>query len=380
MTAGGTSLTFLNTGDPTGLKFVVERGGRRAVFDFGIQHAPGRAPFSMGLRPRPGRELADLIWAGEAPRLDGVYARDGGGTGSSPGGGGTGSSPGGGDSATAVFLSHLHLDHSSLVRFLDPAVPLYYPARMEELRAAVERSEYLRWRPGSPGTPVGDRETVQWGELVVRFIAVDHDLPGATGFLIQAPDVRIAYTGDLRWHGFHPELSAGFVEAVRGVDVLVQEGVGLGYLRPEADAAAVEPPRLSESDLVSAFRAELERRPGALLLVNLYPMNRERVAAFGTAAAERGRRLVMEPQAAAIAGWDALFESEEVAVNPGAFVVQLSFEGLPALIDLPAPPGSAYIHSSGPPLGAYDPAYRVVQAWAAVAGLDFLRLGTSGHS
>jgi len=55
-----TSLTFLNLGSPTGLKFVVERGASRAMFEMGVEHAPGAMPFSLGLRPRPGRELADL--------------------------------------------------------------------------------------------------------------------------------------------------------------------------------------------------------------------------------------------------------------------------------------------------------------------------------
>jgi len=65
--APGTQVTFLSTGNPTGLKFTVEHGGRRVIFDFGLEHAPGRAPFSMGLEPRAGRELADLQAVGSAP-------------------------------------------------------------------------------------------------------------------------------------------------------------------------------------------------------------------------------------------------------------------------------------------------------------------------
>ena len=112
-----TRLTFLNLGNPTGLKFTVEHGDHRVLFDFGLEHAPGRAPFSLGLEPRVGRELADLLGVGSAPRLEGVYDRW--------------------DGRTAVFISHLHLDHTALVRFLHPDVPLRYPEAMEELRAAV---------------------------------------------------------------------------------------------------------------------------------------------------------------------------------------------------------------------------------------------------
>ena len=101
-----TTLRFLHTGNPTGLKFLVEHGDARCLFDFGREHAPGRAPFSLGLSPRPGREVADLVAVGAAPYLEGVYAGDRW------------------DGRTHLFISHLHLDHTGLVPFLHPEVPL----------------------------------------------------------------------------------------------------------------------------------------------------------------------------------------------------------------------------------------------------------------
>ena len=60
-----TRLTFLNLGNPTGLKFTVEHGGGRGLFDFGLDHTPGQAPFSLGLafykelKKKEGRSLRD---------------------------------------------------------------------------------------------------------------------------------------------------------------------------------------------------------------------------------------------------------------------------------------------------------------------------------
>jgi ribonuclease J len=354
-----TTIRFHSTGNPTGLKFEVEHGGARAIFDFGLEHAPGRAPFSMGLRPRPGRELADLLAVGAAPRLEGVYAG------------------GRWDGRTAVFISHMHLDHTSLVRFLHPEVPLFYPAAMEPLRAAAEASAYLPWRSPA-GTPVPDRETVRWGDVEITFLAVDHDLPGATGFLVRTPDLAAAYTGDHRWHGFEPALTAGFAEAVRGVDVLIQEAVAAGLDRPAA-APPPPPPELSEPEVVAGVGDALGSATG-LALINAYPMNRARLAAVAEVAAGLGRRLVMEPQAAALAGRNELFDAEAVAADPRSHLVQLSFESLPLLIDLPRPPGSVYLHSNGMPLSEYDPAFGVMVAWTRVTGLDLQRIGSSGHS
>lgn len=353
-----TLVTFLNTGNPTGLKFTVEHGGRRVLFDFGLEHAPGRAPFSMGLEPRPGRELGDLLAVGSAPRLQGVYEAW--------------------DGRTAAFITHMHLDHSSLVRFLHPQVPLFYPAAMEDLRSAADASGYLAWRRPA-GTPIPDRRPLAWGDIEVTPVAVDHDVPGATGYLVRTPDLFLAYTADHRWHGLHPEVTAAFVEAARGADVLVQEGV---LLEPPAAPAAgplPPPPRLSEREVGLGFGSLLESTPG-LVVINLYAMNRERVAGLAAAAAARGRRLVMEPQAAAIAGHPDLLDVAEVAADPARFAVQLSFENLPTLIDLAPPAGSVYVHSNGPPLGRFDPAFQVMEAWIERLGLAYVHLGSSGHS
>lgn len=349
-----TTLTFLSTGNPTGLKFAIQHGERRCLFDLGLEHAPGRALFSQGLAPRAGRELEDLVAVGAAPRLEGVYAG------------------GGWDGATAVFISHLHLDHTSLVPYLHPDVPLFFPAGMEAVRAAAVRAGYMGWREPA-GTPCEAGRTVAWGDLAVTFLPVDHDVPGASGFLVQAPDLRLAFTGDQRRHGLHPELGAAFCAAVAGVDVLVQEGVTLGF---EGGA------RATERDVIEGFPGVLASHPG-LVVVNLTALNRERVEAFARAAQAAGRQFLMEPAAAIIAGREEVLDGdrlEEVARRPGGFVLALGYESLPLLIDLRPPPGSVYVHSNGPPLGAYDPAFRVMEAWAVHFGLELVWLGSTGHS
>ncbi len=347
-----TRLVIVNAGSPTGLKFSVEFGDRRALFDFGVEHAPGRALFSLGLKPRPGRELRDLLAVSAAPRLEGVYdAWDG---------------------RTAVFISHLHLDHTGLVRFLHPDLPLHYPAGMEELRAAAAGAGYAEWRDPA-GQPVADRSRVSWGEIEVEFVAVDHDLPGATGFVVRTPDLSLAYSGDQRRHGLHPELTEGFTAAARGVDVLIQEAVSLTLLEP-----ALEPRvELSESEAVAGLE-RLVREVKGMLVVNLYAMNRERVHALGRACAAAGRPFLMEPAAAAVAAWPHTFE--DPAAVPRDACLQLSFENLPTLIDLRPPPGSAYLHSDGQPLGVFDPRWPLLEAWAAHFGMAFVRVGSSGHS
>ncbi|HXM55520.1 MAG TPA: hypothetical protein VOB72_09020 [Candidatus Dormibacteraeota bacterium] len=350
-----TGLTFLNLGSPTGLKFVVEHGTSRAMFEMGIEHAPGAMPFSLGLEPRPGRELPDLQAVGMAPRATGVL--------------------GAWDRRTSLFLSHMHLDHVALAPFVHPDVPLYYPQKMEPLREACVRAGYLPWR-SPPGTAVPDRGVVHAGNIEVEFVAVDHDLPGASGFLVRTPDLTLAYTGDHRWHGFHPEVTERFAEAARGVPVLLQEAVSLGW-DPPVEPAPVEH---SEEDVIRAFGEVLDCARG-LVVVNLYAMNRLRVHALGAACAARGRVLVLERQAAVMADWPLVLEDVGAVLHdPSRYCVQLEFESLPTLIDLRPPAGSVYVHSNGVPLGPYDPAYQVMLAWVRALGLELVSLGSTGHS
>ncbi len=355
MSAARTVLSFLHTGNPTGLKFLVEHGDARCLFDFGPEHAPGRTPFSLGLEPRPGRELADLVAVGTAPSLKGVYAGD----------------PW--DGRTHLFITHMHLDHTGLIPMLGPDVPLYFPAAMEPVRSAADSSGYLSWRR-PVGSPVADGETVVVGPIRVSFIAVDHDVPGATGFLIETPDASLAFTGDHRWHGLHPEVTEAFADRVRGADLLIQEGVSLSSVPDGA------PAQLSEADAIAELGRAMEDAAG-LVIVNCYGMNRERVAGLAAACKVAGRRLLMETQMAAMAGWPGILGSSElVRDDPRGYCLQLGFESLPLLIDLRPPTGSLWIQSGGTPMGPFDPAQGVLEAWVARFGIEMRTVTSSGHS
>lgn len=356
MTEARTTLTFLHTGNPTGLKFFVEHGDARCLFDFGREHAPGRALYSLGLRPRPGRELADLVAAGEAPAVDGVYAGE----------------PW--DGRTSVFISHMHLDHTALVRYLAPEVPLYYPEAMEPVRAGADSSGYLPWRR-PVGTAVADRATVRLGEIEVRLVAVDHDVPGSTGFLVTTPEAAIAFTGDCRRHGLHPELTESFAQEVSGVDLLIQEGVSLGYQPPDP-----APPWLTEEQVIAELARAAAETTG-LLIANCYGMNRERVAGLAAGCTAAGRKLLLEPETAAMAGWPGVVgDLEAVRADPRGHCLQLGFDSLPLLVDLQAPKGSVWIQCGGPPFGSFDPASAVLEAWCARFGLELRTVHSSGHS
>jgi ribonuclease J len=222
---------------------------------------------------------------------------------------------------------------------------------------------------------VADGDTIAVGPIRVRFVAVDHDVPGSTGFLIETPEATIAFTGDHRWHGLHPEITDAFAATARGADLLIQEGVSLGHVPVEG-----APPQLSEAEAIAQLGLAVAEAPG-LVIVNCYGMNRERVAGLAAGCAAAGRRLLMEPEMAAMAGWSDVLDSiEAVRDDPRGHCLQLSFKSLPLLIDLKPPAGSLWIQSGGAPMGSYDPALPVLEAWVARFGLELRTITSSGHS
>ncbi|GAA4163784.1 MBL fold metallo-hydrolase [Gryllotalpicola daejeonensis] len=383
-------------------KIVVRHGDSRVQLDMGLDIPNGEdlmaAP--VGLGSRHGRELADLLRIGAAPRLPGVYdARWLGDDVADEELMADAAGP------HALFISHAHLDHMGLVGFVRPSVPIYATGTtVELLRALAASGEGVLggvepdWRVIEFGAPV----TV--GDLTVQALPVDHDVPGACGFLVTTPEGRIAFTGDLRFHGEEAELSYDFTAAVAGVDVLITEGTALSW-EPQGDTPT------SERDVVDRFRGALAEASG-LVLIALYPRNVGRAMQLALAAREAGRTLVWPGRVAAlfarlgwqgIVTWDASrpqacghleavaqaqadgFPVEtvslgEVQAAPERFVVMPDPHDLPSLLDLPLVPGDVLLHSNGQPLGDFDTWWRPFTAWLAKLGVELRFAGSSGHA
>jgi ribonuclease J len=205
---------------------------------------------------------------------------------------------------------------------------------------------------------------------------VDHDVPGASGYLVHTTDGTLAYTGDIRFHGRHPERSWAFAERAAGCDVLVTEATTLSF--PAEDG-----PARTESDVRRSFVDHLTAARG-LVLLSLYDRDVERVAEFTEAARSAGRTIVWPKRTAAMLsrlGVDVdTVPPEDVLAKPAAFVVQPDPADLPALLDLPLAAGDVFLHANGEPLGEFDPRWPVFSDWLTHLGLTLHRIGASGHA
>jgi len=386
-----------------GTKITVEEGGYRVLFDFGLTYAPGGDFWGGKLRARAGAAgLRDYIALGYTPALNGLYKA---GQAES-----AGLQPGSGE-RTQVFISHLHLDHMALVDYLADEIPVWmHKESLALFHAVAETGE-------QPPVPVGARafeweEPIEVGPIKVTPVAVDHDIPGASGLIIETSAGTVVYTGDLRYHGAHPEQTERFIALARAAKpkILLIEGTRLG----EQDAG-FHRVVLDENQVAPKF-VEILRETAGLALTTLYPRNTPRIADIAAAIGQAGRKLVLSPEMAhiyaamggnlaevavyrrakdhlALATGSAsdwlvkllksgveVLDAPAVKANPTAYLLQLFYWDLSELIDLQPPAGSVFIHSNGEPLGRFDPAFDLFKRWLSHFGIELAYAASTGHA
>ena len=352
-------------------KVLIEQRGWRVLLDLGLDFTPVPHLFRGRVAPRAGYALQDQMRTGSVPAIPHLYR---------PQALAGLDLAGGSDGKTALFLTHAHPDHAGLAGWVDSNVPIY----ASDVTRQILDAEAAAGR-GLPGgvpalQPLTLGEPLSFGPFQVSAHPVDHDVPGAVGYLVETEDGVVAYTGDIRLHGRHPELSLRFAEKARGARALVIEGTTLSFGFQRAEP--------TEKMADAAFAEILDRTPGLVLMAAL-PANLERVEAFLNIAHER-RRTVLWPEAQAqflqrmglnpIESLDLEARKKDIHAHPGSYVVQMTVPEIPSLLDLPVGPGSVFVHANGEPFGDFDPDWPVLQDWLAFTHTPFWSIGTSGHA
>lgn len=309
-----TALEFYGgIGEIGGTKILLEDGGRRILFDFGMSYARRKLFYEEYLQPRAGAGILDLLELGIVPPLEGIYRPD-----LEPPGlweryRGT---PGHRrlEAIDAVLLSHAHADHVGHVSLLRHDIPVHATA----LAAAVCRANQESGKPGMEQevvsiTPRVRRAPKGWVQPALlsergrrierRFVAaeagggsgppfearcfpVDHSIRGACAWAVNTSSGWVVYSGDLRLHGVRGEDTRRFVaEAARlRPRALLLEGTNARSARHVAEAEVEE-------------RAhEAVRKAGGLVVADFSARDTDRLACFLRVARSAGRKLVILPK------------------------------------------------------------------------------------
>ena len=182
---------------------------------------------------------------------------------------------------TAVFLSHVHLDHSKIVNYLNPEIPLYTLGTKSLLNTLNINNDFLFPLHESNGkntrdiVGVKENEVIEIGKIKVKVMPVDHDAYGASGLLIETPDLVISYTGDIRLHGYRKEATLNFCKESENCDVLLIEGVTVSFQDFDDDVSDKE--ITNEPELIEKINEIVNNNPNKQITFNYYISNIERI-------------------------------------------------------------------------------------------------------
>ena len=388
-----------------GNKILVEDHDARVFLDMGQTfHLLDDFFVDPWLIPRKRFGLRDYLSLGLMPRIPGLYAEE---------------KLRGSDMAyepsafDGIFISHCHFDHIFHLQFVDPEIPVYLGETAKIIIDAWEAtSSFLRLGDHDFRTfRTGD--TIRVHGLEVEPIHVDHSVPGAYGFVLHTSNGAVVYTGDLRRHGPHGEMTDDFLQAAVDAKpaVLVTEGTRMAPKETRKDLTEEQVQKMSTEVIANAGPR--------LVTATFYPRDIDRMRTVYLAATETGREFITSsrtafllralerdtglhfPQVFRDYGAKAYFremkqpprwesrlrddlgdravDAAYVRAHQDETVLQLDFPHMAELVDVDPTPGGEFIHSKSEPFEENDLEDKILHRWLERFGLRHRQLHASGH-
>jgi ribonuclease J len=234
----------------------------RILLDAGYPLFLNNEPIADDVAKRHPSELLEL---GVLPKIDGLYAWDQKGF-------------------DAVIISHAHIDHYGLLKYINPLIPVYLSAgtetliRISQIFEICEKFE-LDIRRFTMYEPL------KIGEILIKPYLMDHSAFDAAAFEIAAEGKIIIYSGDFRGHGRKAVCLDRFIDkAAKNADALITEGTMFG----RQDEDVITEQKLEEQlvKMIEGFRGPI--------LFQASSQNIDRLVSFYRAALRLGRTFVVD--------------------------------------------------------------------------------------
>lgn len=276
---------FGGIGSVGGNCILIEHGEHRIMLDNGMNFPSEGRYYKDFLMPRAGNDLRDYLTLDLVPKIPGIYAKamisdlciDS-------------MDPSmqymydaslqsyedyleehGRPFIDGFFITHAHVDHVRNLQFMAPQIPTFMSEltkKMLEVMGEVSRIDFLRLHPSTlaeyggmsyfPGTIKKARNSIErdiyvvhpgesriLGDITVTGFPVDHSIPGALAFRVEAGGKTIIYTGDIRFHGVEQESTNSFhfvemMEKMGTNDILITEGTRIRLEEGESEQSVYE--------------------------------------------------------------------------------------------------------------------------------------------
>jgi ribonuclease J len=128
----------------------------------------------------------------------------------------------------AVLISHAHIDHYGLLRYINPRIPIWLSAGTKTMIEISQRFKIC------DDFPIAVQLFVMYspftiGDIQVMPYLMDHSAFDAAAFELTAEGKTIIYTGDFRGHGRKSVCLTAFIkQATKRANALLIEGSTLG--------------------------------------------------------------------------------------------------------------------------------------------------------
>nr|WP_279309976.1 MBL fold metallo-hydrolase [Romboutsia sp. 1001713B170207_170306_H8] len=301
---------------------------------------------------------------------------------------------------TAVFLSHMHLDHSKIINYLNPNIDIYTLEGTKSLLNTLNvNNDFLfpLYNKGKSNTRdiigVKENEIIEVGKIKVKVMPVDHDAYGACGLLIKTPDLVISYTGDIRLHGYREKDTLQFCKESENCDVLLIEGVTVSF--KDFDDEKDENDVCNENELITKINEIVNNNPNKQITFNYYISNIERILNI---IKTNTRKVVLDAYYSYVLKEATDYESyyyklddkdyglnpeyeigfEELLKDESKYMWQLDNLALKDFNGLKE--NGIYIHSNAVPLGPFDPSYEPFVNRFKEKDIEFIAVSCSGHA
>lgn len=409
-----------------GNKILLEDHGTKIFLDFGMSFKRRGKYFEEFLNPRTANGIGDFLEMELIPDIQGIYRTDllehFGRKAEEP-------------TVAGVLLSHAHADHANYISFLHKDIPIYCGETCKRIITAVTEQTTrdlenevidFRIRPlhrsGCKIPPVIRKfhtfttgKTIKIDSLEIQPIHVDHSVPGAYGFIIYTSDGPIIYTGDLRMHGLHAEMTDDFINAARQAEpiAMISEGTRIDKKKTNE----------SEQKIYQDSKKKIQQC-GTLSIVDFNFKDVDRFTTFYKIAKDLGKILVInfkhacfleqycqdkklnvpsitDPHLALfkpkrLTGtyivedytdmyikkrlhYTNIVTAADIKKNPSKYILVLNFWYFSDLIDL-KPKDGMYIHSLSEPFNEeMEISYDRMRNWLRHFKIEFFQSHCSGH-
>lgn len=290
---------------------------------------------------------------------------------------------------TAIFISHLHIDHIGSLKYVPENVPVYMSKESVRLyQKLIELGEELPIKAKVKSFEYDTELTI--GDIKVIAKESDHDIRGVSAFFVHTPDVKFIYSADVRLTGNFPEKVYAWLKDARAFqpDVFLLEGTTYSF----DDDKVV----LSEAELLKQWNTMLAEK-NEIIILNTYIRDTVRLVEMSKAAKEANRIMVLDPKYASILKEledykdtlvlkeldaknqfsDRAISLETIQQNPNQYILHNSFENRFILKEFKQ---GIYVHSNGEPLGDYDPRFMELMNLLETGHFTYVDLNAGGHA